>query len=217
MTPIRYHLSLISFLLIMVGCKAHHDIPADDGMGFDKTTESLDFATTSSEVLDRSCVRCHEHYSDYDSVVRELREIGTSVRAGRMPKDGPALSRRQRELLLSWVDAGGPREVGDLPIDIPERNLQPTWESLSENLFRPHCVVCHNPNGQVKYLDFSSYDSTMSQSKLLFNHPEAEKTYLIQVILDPFEPMPPKNSRVKRLDQEQLSTLLEWIRLGFPE
>lgn len=184
--------------------------------------EVLDFESVQSTIFAPRCVSCHSQYADYASVRREIDAIRSAVSSGRMPKAGGPLSAAQRELLESWI-AGGARERADVPNAPTETPpSEPVWGSVSQRIFVPKCQVCHNPQGQAKFLDLSSRqaieaarDRDFGGSKLL-DVANPDQSYLLAVVEDPDEPMPPSWSNIPRLDRNEVGVLKEWIRRGLP-
>lgn len=203
--------------------------PADDFTGrFNFSASELTFENISKRILNnkinnsKSCNECHIGYKDYSFVASESEreKILSAVLEERMPKNQPALSDELKALLTAWVDAGAPLDDGTTntqPIEPIEEELEATWASLSREVFFPKCVQCHNPNGQAKFLDLSTRQKFFEQRKELLNNLEnAESSFLIEVITDPVEPMPPVSSGLERLTDEEVKIVIEWIEKGLP-
>ena len=183
---------------------------------------AADFATVQAQVFAPRCVQCHGQYRDYAGVSRELGAIRSAVESDRMPKTGGPLSTEQKSLLFAWIASGAP-ENADGSAPAPKPALEPKWESVSASIFVPKCQVCHNPNGQAKFLDLSSRSAISAAAnrefgdgKKLIDPSSPDESYLIEVVLDPNEPMPPTWSSLDRLNEEEVRVLKEWIRLNLP-
>ena len=50
----------------------------------------------------------------------------------------------------------------------------------------------------------------------MFDFENPEQSYMLEVIQDPLEPMPPLDSGIPQLTEEEIAVLQEWIRLGLP-
>jgi mono/diheme cytochrome c family protein len=100
------------------------------------------------------------------------------------------------------------------------QELKATSQSLWSLVFNPRCVACHNPSGQARFLDLSSPEVVRSQRDRLFgeekliDESEPANSYLIKVILDPVEPMPPISSGLTQLNKNEITAIEEWIRDG---
>lgn len=184
----------------------------------------LDFKLIKESIFAPRCISCHQQYDNYQGVFRELNAIHLAVTSNRMPKSGGPLSDHQKALLSAWVDLGAPEQTGSVPAEpsIPEV-LTPTWKSLSENVFFPKCLACHNSNGQAKFLVLSSRQLIFNNRNKIYSGGSKfidlefpEKSYLLEVLGDEEEPMPPKESNIPRLTMDELKTIQKWISLGLP-
>ena len=184
---------------------------------------SSDFSSVKAIVFSVRCVSCHQQYNNYQGVIRELSAIQAAVTSNRMPKTGGPLTDSQKAILSAWITKGAPDQEGNpsepnLPVA-----LEPTWKSLSENLIFPKCLVCHNPQGQAKFLDlsnrqiiFDNRNRVFGDGSKLIDLEASEKSYLMQILNDDEEPMPPVWSNISRLTQDELKTLNQWLSLGLP-
>ena len=184
-------------------------------------SESLDFSSLKKNVFNR-CIGCHDQYKNHDGVRRELAAIKDSIRLNRMPKSGSRLDAEQKDLLNRWIQEGAP-EFSDMttqPIYFPP--LEPTWKSIYDGLIAPKCLVCHNPNGQAKFLDFSNRDAVYSQKNRTFggvkliDFENPDDSYIIQILTDKDEPMPPIWSNISLLSDDERKVFSQWLALGLP-
>ena len=83
------------------------------------------------------------------------------------------------------------------------------------NVFVPKCQVCHNENGQASFLDLSSREVFLAND-FLFDTENPGGSYLVEVIEDPEEPMPPTWSNIPVLTDEEKQKVREWIGAGLP-
>lgn len=185
----------------------------------------LDFATVKIAILTPHCIACHSQYNSYNGTKREISRMVSVVTNNRMPKNGPALSSNLKTLLQTWAERGAPEFAGQDPVEPPPVVLTPDWNSIAENILVPKCVVCHNPQGQAKFLNLSSRqvifearNEIFGDNQKLIDLDSPENSYLISVITDEFEPMPPPPpvSNFGRLSAEEVSVLTKWIELGLP-
>ncbi len=183
----------------------------------------LDFKYVKDSVFGARCVSCHQQYNSYQGVLKELPAIRSAVAAGRMPKTGGPLSDSQKHVLANWIAAGAPEMDGSTSQPIPDAILEPTWKSISENITIPKCLVCHNPQGQAKFLDLSSRqiiflnrNRVFGNGAKLINFEKASDSYLVQIIKDEEEPMPPTWSNISTLSEAEMNIIAKWIELGLP-
>jgi Planctomycete cytochrome C len=104
-----------------------------------------------------------------------------------------------------------PQTVGSF-----QKPVTADWNSISAGIFFPRCMPCHNPRGQARFLDLSSRDSVLAARDKLFNFADPEASYLIEVIRDPLEPMPPPTSSLRPLSEDEVLVLIDWIAQGLP-
>lgn len=222
---LRATLTIFSASLLLSSCGNYLERKSekDDGnLRFSK--EELGYSVVQSKIFSPRCVSCHQQYGSYAGVRRELASISSAVSANRMPKTGGPMSDRLKQLLLDWINAGAPEIAGQIPVQEPV-TIQPVWQSISDNIIAPRCLVCHNPNGQAKFLDLSARQAIFSSRNRLFGEGKGKKlvdldqpelSYIFDVISDDVEPMPPLWSNIRRLNDEEIRVLKDWIGLGLP-
>jgi mono/diheme cytochrome c family protein len=183
---------------------------------------STDFEGVRAAIFSARCVSCHQQYDSYQGVIRELTAIQDAVATNRMPKTGGPLSDDQKALLARWI-AEGARENPQEPAPPAKPiQLEANWQSISENILVPKCLICHNPQGQAKFLDLSSRNQIFADRNRLFggskliDFDSPTESYLMQVIQDTEEPMPPVWSSIPRLSEIEVNALIQWISLGLP-
>ncbi len=211
-------LFVINILLLLTSCGNSLEVkesPISDIQSITPQEESISFETVRSNILKSHCIQCHAGYNEYDIVFADKENILDAVLTGRMPKNAPSLDEELIVLLKSWVDQGAPL---DSTVTEPvTAELAATWESLSKKVFLPKCIQCHNPQGQASFLDLSTRQSFFDQRDyLLGNFEDALNSYLVEVITDPNEPMPPSWSNIDRLSQEEVDAIIEWVEKGLP-
>lgn len=215
-TKINSYLFLLICASLLASCGNYEEFNESSLSGFSGVTpiESLSFSSVFEEVISGKCLKCHQGYSDYNTVKSKAQQMVRMIRNDQMPKNGTPLNERERNIFFSWVSAGSPLGNRDDSPDVVE--LAPNWESLSKNIFFQKCTICHNPDGDVPWVNFTTRNAVFEQRDLLVNFDTPEDSYLIEVVSDPDEPMPPIDSPFERLTQQEIETLKEWIRLGLP-
>ena len=209
-------ISLLTFALLQ-GCKSEHDPvieiqdPVKEAL---QKNRPIYFSAVKDYLFSAHCLKCHSQYADYNAVKLELEAVADSINSNRMPR-GYQLSEDLKQLFNKWYTAGAPF---DKEVAQPEEPIYlANWEGVKNFIFTPHCISCHNPNGQVKFVNLSTYQDIIAQKDDLFDLENPLNSYVISLILDDDEPMPPKDSKVKRLNQTQIALLKKWIALGLPE
>ncbi|MAE72971.1 MAG: hypothetical protein CL675_02665 [Bdellovibrionaceae bacterium] len=207
--------------VVMSGCGFFDPNHIEPGLDPQAQTLGMgpSFEEVSQKVLGPSCVECHSSYSNYRVVRADLNQIMESIREGRMPKRAPALEGASLALLEEWVGNGAPQFTrNDPPSDDAPKpvELAPNYQSVALNIFGARCTTCHSPTGRVDFLDFSTRLSVMQNASEMFDFENPEQSYMLEVIQDPLEPMPPLDSGIPQLTEEEIAVLQEWIRLGLP-
>ena len=184
---------------------------------------SADFASVREAIFAPRCVVCHQQYSTYEGVIRELSAIQDAITSNRMPKSGGPLTSDQKNILALWVANGSPEREGESRPPSTPPLLVANWDSISKGIFIPKCLACHNPQGQAKFLDLSSRQAIFDQRNRTFgdgaklvDFDQPSQSYLLLVIQDEEEPMPPNWSSVSPVTPGEIQILKEWIRLGLP-
>ena len=185
----------------------------DDGQNLEGES-SITFDQVRVEVFERSCTQCHSSYDQYDVVNSQLQSITSSIRSFRMPKNSQ-LSQDQLNLFNQWVLAGAPGPSLNTP-PAPTLELEATYESINTHILAKKCTVCHSPQGQVPFLDLSTRFAIFEQRDYLLDFDKPDQSYILEVIQDPFEPMPPKDSPFEQLTDKEIKILQKWIGLGLP-
>ena len=103
----------------------------------------------------------------------------------------------------------------------PEPDPEPTeskvsWAEVSGKIFQSKCVACHNPSGQVPWIDLSSFDAFIKNERISKYDPaNPQANRLLERVMETAEPMPPPP--IARLTDEELELLLKWYEAGTPE
>lgn len=222
--PMRFILILFSFTLLS-SCGNYFTNKVSEEPLSQSAQEKLsaDFTSVQQYIFIASCTSCHQQYGSYGSVIRELSAIQNAITTNRMPKSGGPLTENQKAVLNLWIANGAPENAGDPIRPNNPAPIEINWKSISENIIYPKCLVCHNPQGQAKFLNLSNRQVIFDQRNRVFagntkliDLDDPDKSYLLEVILDPEEPMPPTSSNIPRLNQEEVQALKDWLKLGLP-
>ncbi|PIS10458.1 MAG: hypothetical protein COT73_09200 [Bdellovibrio sp. CG10_big_fil_rev_8_21_14_0_10_47_8] len=195
------------------------------------TAASLDSGLTTEAltILQNNCSACHTSSSgpagiynltDVNHLVSnrlivpgnpDASLILQSIEAGRMPPGG-ALAIGDQQLLRQWILGGAvaPSDPagGSTPPSLPPVVLEPTYSSLSKNIFVPYCVSCHSTNQKTEGYAFDNYANVMKSVRAGF--PNRSLLYTITQSGEmPRNPYP-------TLTSEQLQVLSNWIVAGAP-
>lgn len=211
-------LKLFGLALTLSGCGNYEEFKEDPSNLFTRVapSQSVTFNQVNEQVLTPRCIQCHPGYDDYNTVSANLQKIAGSIASDRMPQNGP-LEPELKNLILGWIAAGAPQgNVAPIKPDPADDTLNATYNSIAKNLFGKKCVVCHNPQGQVPFLSLASREAIWEQRDYLLDFEKPEDSYILEVIQDPSEPMPPLESPFEQVTEEEINILKEWIGKGMP-
>ncbi len=218
-------LIILVFSMLFFSCKNYYVEKKSDvdlSQSLNSNTQ-ISFEIVKSAVFLQKCTICHQQYNSYQSVRREIVAIQEAVSQNRMPKSGSLLNDQQKELLTKWASQGAPEFPGQIAQPETPTIIEANWGSISQNIIIPKCLACHNPNGQAKFLDLSNRESILANKDKMFgeakliNFENPSESFIIQLVEDPDEPMPPKSSNISRLTTKEVDVLKEWISLKLPE
>lgn len=112
--------------------------------------EEVTFEVLRKKVLP-SCIGCHQKWTSADAFAKyivpgkpEESQLFDSVKAGRMPKNSPALSSAQLEIVRNYI--ANMKVIEPVPVPMPVPETQPeavTFSELQEKVFSVSCLPCH--------------------------------------------------------------------------
>jgi uncharacterized membrane protein len=93
--------------------------------------------------------------------------------------------------------------------------LEPTFKSLRENLIEPKCIECHSAGGEAELTPLATREDLVD-SPLEIVIPGNPDDSALMIVLRPGarKPMPPPDSGVAPVSEEDLKVIEEWIRSG---
>jgi mono/diheme cytochrome c family protein len=193
----------------------------------------LSFEQIQSLVFQPSCVSCHGiaggnvhgiNLETYSNVIKNLAKVLEQVVVlKKMPPEGP-LSDDLQKTLAAWIKAGAPEE-GQNPVPIPipvpipvpspiapPTSLQPTFASISQNIFIPRCILCHGASGPVSRININDFNFLADPKNNLVIHGNAKLSRLFEVIsATDNSRMPPAGDPLKT---DEINTIEIWINNG---
>lgn len=181
------------------------------------------FAQVYAKVLQPKCVGCHgsqggvnlESFSSARAVLERIRD--SAVVARRMPlAPVPPLSEAELLTLAAWVEAGGPElPQSGRPVPNPIPRLEPTYNSIREKILVPKCISCHQPGEDAKNIPLLTREDLLNSPHEIVLPGNPEESGII-VVTQPGarEKMPPSESGMSPLTQEEIDIIKEWIRNG---
>ncbi|MGZ3787342.1 MAG: hypothetical protein ACXVLQ_02400 [Bacteriovorax sp.] len=215
-------------LLFLVGC--NYSIPKNLATNSgNQAIEKLPMGTVpgyqlvNSGIIGPKCLECHSsaggnaggvNLETYANVSGNLASIRDEVTSSRMPKNRAPLSAREKEILLTWIDAGGPKDVAN-PTPAPSRPPTPPptpgdvvldpdkidYQLVNAKVIGPKCLGCHSAKGNdMAGINLETYENVSD---------------LIDVIKD--EVSSGSMPMGKPLTEFQKKLFLTWIEKGAPK
>lgn len=190
---------------------------------------TVSFRMVKNEVFQPKCIACHGQaggvsLETYANASKNLSGIKSSVfKKGSMPKAPISkLTARQKQVLLSWIEAGGPeRPIGggepepDPDPDPDPIEVKPTYASIRKYVLDKKCVACHAPGETAGRFPLVTRDDLMNPD-FEYVIPENPDDSGIMIVLQPNarKPMPPKDSGITPLTEEEINAIKVWIQEG---
>jgi uncharacterized membrane protein len=181
------------------------------------------FAEVYAKVLQPKCVGCHgsqggvnlETFGNARSFLARIR--ASAVMARRMPlAPVPPLSEAELLTLAAWVEAGGPElPQNGAPTPNPLPRLEPTYSSIRANILVPKCITCHQPGEDAKNIPLLTRDDLLNSPHEIVLPGNPDESGII-VVTQPGarDKMPPPESGMSPLTQEEIAVIKDWITNG---
>lgn len=224
---------LVSFGFFLEGCGK----PPGISTGPDTPKKpSPTFSFVNSDIIVNKCIRCHDRppvdMTSYNSLMKsgvivagnfERSSFFIQISTGRMPKNGPPLSDLEIQSVADWIEEGAPDDEPEngppapvptpnptpIPTPIPQPpGLQPTFSSITANIFSPKCFRCHSGDKPDGKYDLTTYQGAMADIK----PGDAEGSKLYMLVANGKMP-----KKANPLSADELQTVKDWINSGAPE
>lgn len=192
---------------------------------------TVSYRMVRNEVFQPKCITCHGqaggvNLETYTNATKNLGDIKNSVfNKGSMPKAPISkLSPRQKQVLLAWIEAGGPEkpvgggDPGPDPDPDPDPGpieIKPTYASIRKYILDKKCVGCHTPGETAGRFPLVTREDVMNPD-FEYVIPENPDDSGIMIVLQPNarKPMPPKDSGITPLTEEEINAIKVWIEEG---
>ncbi|MBC7538988.1 MAG: hypothetical protein H7281_09215 [Bacteriovorax sp.] len=179
----------------------------------------------ASGIIAPKCLECHSssgrnaggvNLESYTKVIGNLAAIRGEITSGSMPKNRPALSTKEKEVILAWIDAGGPLESTTLPTGSTDPIPTPTpippdvpdpdkidYQIVHTRVIGLRCIGCHSAKGGNKGgVNLETYENVFDQ-----------RDAIEDVIRSGDMPRP----TTRPLTKVQKEIFLIWLEKGAPE
>jgi mono/diheme cytochrome c family protein len=211
-----WSLLLLSFLINACAFKVSK-VPANSVRNVN-TIKEYSYAMVKQNVFTMNCVGCHGssggvNLESYAAIKAALPRIENAVFVNHsMPKNG-SLDENSLQILRNWIDLGAPE--GPVTVATPAPTLVPTYSSIREQIFLPHCASCHRSGGAATNVILDNYQSLLNSPRDLVLPRDSETSGLIMALVRTDDKqMPPKSSGASPLTSEQIATIKKWINDG---
>lgn len=178
----------------------------------------LSYGMVDAQVLGPRCVSCHgtsggvslERYPD---VVANLDKIKNAVFVTHtMPKRGD-LNDHEMSILWSWIEIGSPEKAPGCDNCNPTP-LEPTYDSIKQNIFERKCVACHSPGKPAARVSLEKDNLLNSPLELVLPGNPDESGLVIAIERNDDKRMPPAKEGYSPLKNEEKSAIRDWIQNG---
>lgn len=188
-------------------------------------------------VLNQKCIACHDSTDDeldlsqYSTFAGKAAKIKDRIlrpynAKGHMPKFGKSqLTQDEVNAIAIYVDGGAPENGAGQwqppgqtsPAPAPSvGDLQPTYASISANIFQPKCIGCHTaPKVAGKVYPLGDLAGILQADNAL-TQKDAVHNKLIGAVTRTDEDRMPPPKRGDALTQSEVEILKQWISLGCP-
>ncbi|AZZ37279.1 hypothetical protein CIK05_10930 [Bdellovibrio sp. qaytius] len=216
----------VIFFLLFSGCRYSrvtipNNLDLNEQMSLPAEEKvKLSFNLLNQSVFIPKCVSCHGtsggvNLESYPEIIKNLRDIKSSVfMVQTMPKKD-LLSDDQKRLLWNWIEIGAPlnaQKPGSEPP--PPEPIQATYESINKNIFIPKCVTCHSAGNSAWQVLLSRQELLDSPLELALPGNPDESGLVIAVERTDKKRMPPEKDGYSALKDDEKAAIRAWIEAG---
>lgn len=191
-----------------------------------------------------SCYDCHAgtsktiliQSSDYQKQINILKKVILEETMPKVSYGYNLLDSCQKDLFLKWLELGAPENSDfplanvsscnyllkpptDVPVEPPIAQLPLNYKNIYEQILRPKCVKCHNPDHEsdASTILFFPYNE-ISEAPRRWKSPASESKIIRSVTRTDQDRMPPPPPEgAEPLTSQELEFLSRWIDAGVPE
>jgi len=212
----KVNIAMILFTISLAGCGANNGKSVLNFGDNNRAIETLppgsvvSFQKLKTMIIGPKCLNCHSAASgnaggvnleNYENTFSNLSLIKSEVTAGTMPpRTKTPLTQTEKDILISWINAGGPEGGVDNPSKPPIEKIN--YATINTKVLIPKCITCHSDRGGNKGdVNLESYENVLGLSNSIESEIESGS-------------MPPKK---KPLTPEEKSLILKWLSMGAPK
>ncbi len=190
----------------------------------------LSYEFVNQEVLKPRCLVCHGSGASigletYSLVKSRMRDIIRAVLVEKsMPKNA-ALSKREYDILLTWIANGAPELPDTEPKPTPGPTatpsptptpapLEPTFDSIKKNILTVRCIACHSGTGPAKHIPMQTREDLVDSPReiVIPGNPD-ESGIVLAIERTDSKRMPPPDAGAA-LSQKEKDVIRKWIQDG---
>lgn len=220
-------LGLVSSLISSCNYKIEKEISGDPISVTDQLRRSVSYNQVKTEVFQSKCISCHGNsggvnLESYSSTLQNLNGIKKSVLKNKTMPKAPfsALDKRQLEVLTAWIDAGGPEKPiggGEVEPEPEPTVIEPNFPSIKKHVLEMKCISCHQVGQSAGRIPLvTKEDLLQSPMDLVVPGDPDESGIMIVVQPGARKFMPPVESGISQLTEEEKNAIRVWIQNGAP-
>lgn len=177
----------------------------------------VDYTLVNNLILTPFCIQCHAWANTEEEVLKrivpgnpKLSTLFLNVDSGRMPQGLPRISQNLINILQKYIEG-----LSNFP---PLPRLAANFDSIKANIFVPKCLNCHSTGGHASHIPLNTRDDLLnSPRELVLPHNAEESGLVIAVIRTDQRRMPPPESGLPALSENEIFFIKEWINQGASE
>ncbi|MBY0518139.1 MAG: c-type cytochrome [Bacteriovoracaceae bacterium] len=219
----------VSAVLMLASCNYKIEKKQLENIGpiSQELRQSVSYNQVKSEVFRDKCISCHGNsggvnLESYGAAFQHLEAIKKTVlKTKTMPKPPfSGLNKRQLEILAAWIEAGGPEKpLGGGPVE-PDPDpvpIEPTYSSIKKNVLELKCISCHKTGEQAGRIPLVTKEDLLNSPYDLVVPGDPDESG-IMIVLEPGARkfMPPKDSGISPITEEEKNAIKVWIQNGAP-
>lgn len=218
-------LGLVTLLAVSCNYKIEKN-PINNAINVsEQLKQTVSYNQVKAEVFQSKCISCHGNsggvnLESYPSAYQQIDKIKKTVfKSKTMPKAPfSALDQKQMEVLMAWIEAGGPEKPiggGQGNPDPEPTTIEPNYPSIKKHVLDMKCISCHKAGGQAASIPMVTKED-LTESSLELVVPGDPDESGIMIVLEPGARkfMPPVDSGMSPLTEDEKNAIRVWIENG---
>jgi|GEM_PF-772896 len=183
-------------------------------------SSQLSYAIVQKRIFEPRCISCHGNsgginLETYLATKGALGPIAIAVLIEKRMPPGRSLKPADEKLLSDWIKIGAPENaLNSQPIEV----IQPTYSSISRQIFETKCMSCHAEGGSTHQVPLLPWKALLTSPRDLVLPGNSEESGLtIAITRTDAKRMPPASSGAQALSSTEIVAIRKWIDLGAKE